>query len=250
MKSHDKFVGCVLAATLALVTAIPLLSPAFAKDAEQSAKAVDFSSDTVGGEPKMFAPVVGHWMITADQDKRVFTVDGSKWKEGQASAGLADKARALYGDRYAEFLDNVKKYSYFPLAVYKDLDDFKAGEISVRFKPVAGRIDQGAGIVFNLKPNGDYLVIRANALENNLVLFKYEHGKRSPVKWIRNTPTSTRQWHDLKVAVSGNTVKGYLDGKPYLEEQLASPTSGKIGLWSKADSVVQFSDFRVKPDNS
>jgi hypothetical protein len=211
---------------------------------------VDFSGDTVGAEPKAFAPVVGHWLINEDDGKKVLTVDGSKWKEGQASAGIAEKARALYGERYAEFLDNVKKYAYFPLAVYRDCDDFKGGEISVRFKPIAGRIDQGAGIVFNLKPNGDYLVVRANALENNLVLFKYEHGKRSPVKWVRNTPTQTRQWHDLKVSVQGTNVKGYLDGKLYLEESLKAPLAGKVGVWSKADSVVHFTDYRVQPEKS
>lgn len=250
MKPHNKLLNSVLVATLVFGAVFQSSSPVLAKEGEKSDVVVDFAGDTVGGDPKAFAPVVGHWMISADQDKKVFTVDGSKWKEGQASASLADKARALYGDRYAEFLDNVKKYSYFPLAVYKGLDDFKGGEISVRFKPTAGRIDQAGGIVFNLKPNGDYLVVRANALENNLVLFKYEHGKRSSVKWIRNTPTSTRQWHDLKIVIQGTSLKGYLDGKLYLEDQLKATPSGKIGLWSKADSVVHFADFSVASEKS
>ena len=251
MNLRKRFEAYVVAASLfALAGQMTTVVSVYAKDADKSNSVVDFSNDTVGGEPKAFAPVVGHWSITSEQDKKAFTVDGSKWKEGQPSAGLADQARALYGERYAEFLDNVKKYSYFPLAVFKDTDDFKAGELSVRFKPIAGHIDQGAGIVFNLQQNGDYLVIRANALENNLVLFKYEHGKRSPVKWIRNTPTSTKQWHDLKIVIDGSTVKGYLDGKLYLEDQLKTPVSGKIGLWSKADSVVHFVDFKVKPVKS
>ena len=127
---------------------------------------------------------------------------------------MADKARAIYGERYAEFLDNVRAYAP-PFAVFKELQDFKEGEISLRFKPIAGRIDQAAGILFNLKPNGDYLIVRANALENNLVLFQYVRGKRSSLKWIRNTPTSTQKWHDLKLEVSGTSVKGYLDGKLY-----------------------------------
>lgn len=246
MKINYKRTTWLLAVTAAVLHQTTV--PAFCKDAGAGEKAADLSSDTVGGEPKQFAPVVGHWLVTDDAGKKVVTVDGSKWTQGQASAGIADKARALYGERYAEFLDNVKKYAYFPLAVYKDLDDFKAGEISFRFKPLAGRIDQGAGIAFNLKPNGDYLIVRANALENNLVLFKYEHGKRSPVKWIRNTPTATKKWHDLKVVIHEKDVKGYLDGKMYLEDQLKAPVSGKIGLWSKADSVVEFSDFKVKPE--
>ena len=86
--------------------------------------------------------------------------------------------------------------------------DFRDGEISVRFEGISGRIDQGAGILFNLKPNGDYLTVRANPLENNLVLWKFEKGKRSSVKWIRNTPTPTRQWHDLKVRIAGHQGRG------------------------------------------
>jgi hypothetical protein len=116
----------------------------------------------------------------------------------------------------------------------------------MRFQGLSGRIDQGAGILFNLKPNGDYLTIRANCLENNLVLWKFEKGKRSSVKWVRNTPTATKQWHELKVRVSGSKVEGYLDGKLYLEDTLARPVSGRIGLWSKADSHMYFSDYTVR----
>ena len=150
---------------------------------------IDFSDETVGAEPKSFVSVVGVWRIEAEGNNKVLAVDGRQWKEGQTSAGIADKARALYGDRYAEFLDRVQAYAYFPYIVAKDVTDFRDGEISVRFEGISGRIDQGAGILFNLKPNGDYLTIRANPLENNLVLWKFEKGKRSSVTWIRNTPT-------------------------------------------------------------
>jgi hypothetical protein len=237
-------------------TAILCLSAVFIihtqlKAAEDKTKskemADDFSSETVGAEPASFVPAVGNWLIGNDGNNKVLVVDGRKWSEGQAAAGLADKARAIYGERYAEFLDNVKAYAYFPFAVFKDLQDFKEGEISLRFKPIAGRIDQAAGILFNLKPNGDYLIVRANALENNLVLFQYVRGKRSSVKWIRNTPTATQKWHDLKVEVSGTSVRGYLDGKLYLDHTLPSPVSGRVGVWSKADSFVYFDDFQVRP---
>jgi hypothetical protein len=206
---------------------------------------IDFSSETVGAEPTSFLSVVGVWRIEADGDNKVLVVDGRQWKEGQASAGLADKARALYGERYAEFLDRVQAYAYFPYAIVKDVDDFRNGEISVRFEGISGRIDQGAGILFNLKPNGDYLTVRANPLENNLVLWKFEKGKRSSVKWIRNTPTATRQWHDLKVRIADTKVEGYLDGKLYLEHVLSEPVTGRIGLWSKADSHMYFNNYTV-----
>src|SRR5215472_6023768 len=210
-------------------------------------KTFDFSSETVGAEPKTMTPVVGVWVVAQDGENKVLMVDGSRWKQGQPAANLADKARALYGDRYAEFLDNVQSFAYFPYAVAKEIDDFREGEIRMRFKPMAGRIDQGAGILFNLKRNGDYLIVRANALENNLVLFQFVNGKRSPVKWIRNTPTATKQWHTLKVRVTGKRVEGFLDDKLLLEHELAEAVSGKVGAWSKADSVMYMDDYVVSP---
>jgi ABC-2 type transport system permease protein len=224
------------------VSTVALLLPAFADVVK-----VDFANETVGAEPKALVPVVGIWRIENDGSKKLLAVDGRQWKEGQSSAGIADKARALYGERYAEFLDRVQAYAYYPYVVAKDVEDFKNGEIAVRFEGLSGRIDQGAGILFNLKPNGDYLAIRANCLENNLVLWKFEKGRRSQVKWIRNTPTASHQWHDLKLRIAGNKVEGYLDGKLYLEHTLPEPVSGRIGLWSKADSYMRFDDFAATP---
>jgi len=208
---------------------------------------IDLSNDTVGAEPTSLVSVVGIWRIENEGGKKVLAVDGRQWKEGQSSAGIADKARALYGERYAEFLDRVQAYAYYPYTVAKDLPDFKNGEITVRFEGISGRIDQGAGILFNLKPNGDYLTIRANCLENNLVLWKFEKGKRSSVKWVRDTPTPSRQWHELKVRIDGAKVEGWLDGKRYLEHTLPEPVAGRIGLWSKADSHVYFEGFTATP---
>ena len=213
--------------------------------AAQQPMKIEFANDTVGAEPKSFGSVVGIWRIENEGGNRVLAVDGRQWKEGQASTGIADKARALYGERYAEFLDRVQAYAYFPYTVAQDVQDFRNGDITVRFEGISGRIDQGAGILFNLKPNGDYLTVRANCLENNLVLWKFEKGKRSSVKWIRDTPTASKQWHELKVRIAGATVEGYLDGKRYLEHTLPEPVSGRIGLWSKADSHVYFDDFTV-----
>ena len=206
-----------------------------------------FDSETVGAEPKAFAAAVGNWVVVDDGGNKRLSVNGAKWAQGQPSAGLADKARALYGERYAEFLDNVQSYAYFPIAVMNDAADFKEGTITVRFKGVAGRIDQAAGILFNVQPNGDYLTLRANCLEDNLVLFKYEKGSRSSVEWVRNTPTPTGPWHSLKVAVEARGVKGYLDGKQYLTHALAAPVTGRVGIWSKADSVVYIDDLSVRP---
>jgi hypothetical protein len=236
----SKSIGAIAISALGLAL---LSQPA---TAEQPTK-VDFSSETVGAEPKSLVAVVGIWRIESEAGKNVMAVDGRQWKEGQSSAGVADKARALYGERYAEFLDRVQAYAYYPYAVAKDVQDFRGGEITVRFEGLSGRIDQGAGILFNLKSNGDYLTLRANCLENNLVLWKFEKGKRSSVSWVRNASAASKQWHDLKVRITGTKVEGYLDGKPYLQHTLSEPVSGRIGLWSKADSYMHFSDYTVTP---
>ena len=205
----------------------------------------DFSKETVGAPPKTFTPAVGNWIIGNDNNNTVLVVDGRKWKRGVASAGIADKAKALYGERYAEFLDNVTAYAYFPFAVANNVDNFENGEITVRFKAVAGRIDQGAGILFDLKANGDYYAIRANPLEHNLVLWRYKHGKRSSVSWVRNVRTPSHKWHDLTLNVQGTLIKGSVNGKLYLTYHLPDSVSGKVGLWTKADSVVYFDDYKV-----
>ncbi len=231
-------------------TASPAAAPATPVVSAGSAAGVvsfDFSAETVGAPPQAFVPVVGNWLIGDENGNRVLVVDGRTWRQGQTAAGLADRAHSLYGDRYAEFLDNVQSFAYFPYAVATGVDDFRDGEISIRFKGIDGRIDQAMGILFDVKPNGDYLTVRANPLEDNLVLWSFIHGKRASVKWIRNTPTPTRQWHDLKVVIKGTAVEGYLNGKLYLSHTLARPVSGRVGLWSKADSVVYVDDVVVRP---
>ncbi len=206
-----------------------------------------FDAETVGAEPRSLTATVGNWVIVDEGGNKRLSVNGTQWAQGQPSAGLADKARALYGERYAEFLDNVQAYAFFPIAVMNEVADFTDGTITVRFKGVAGRLDQAAGILFDVKPNGDYLTLRANPLEDNLVLFKYARGKRSSVEWVRNTPTPSGQWHELRLSVAGGKVEGWVNGKRVLTHDLGRPVSGRIGLWSKADSVVYFDDFSVAP---
>jgi hypothetical protein len=208
----------------------------------------DFSTETVGAMPTTFAAAVGNWSIGIDDGNKVLLVDGRKWSRGQASTGLADKARALYGDRYAEFLDNVQAYAYFPFAVDQQVDNFTNGKITMRFKAIAGRIDQGAGILFDLKPNGDYYAIRANPLENNLVLWRFKHGQRSSVNWVRNVVTPTRKWHDLVMTIQGKQLTASVNGKQYMKYTLPAVVAGKVGVWTKADSVVYFDDYTVIGD--
>jgi hypothetical protein len=208
--------------------------------------AVDVSKEQVGGESSKFLGVVGNWVVVDDGGKVVMAVDGRQWQKGQPAGGLAEKARTIYGARHEEFIDNVKAFAYFPYAVVKDVDDFHDGDISVRFKLVAGQLDQCAGILFNLKPNGDYLAVRFNGKENNVVLWTFNQGKRSFVKkGSEDVPLAMNQWHSLQISVHGTSLQASLNGKRLLDYTLAEPVSGKVGLWSKTDSVSYFDDFTV-----
>jgi hypothetical protein len=198
--------------------------------------------------PSHFIAIVGDWTTAKDDaGKSVLQVDGRQWIKGQPSAGLAAKARTIYGARHEEFIDGVKAYAYFPYAVAKDVDDFRDGEISIRFRLLAGQLDSCAGILFNLKPNGDYLTVRFNGKEDNLVLWTFKSGKRSFVKkGAHDVPIKMREWHRMKIVVSGTQLRGFLDDELLLEYTLAEPVSGKVGVWSKTDSVSQFDAYEVR----
>jgi hypothetical protein len=209
---------------------------------------VDLSGEKEGTEPTRFLPVVGDWTIATDGGQKVLVVDGRQWKRGQPAGGLADKARAIYGARHEEFIDNVKAFAYFPYAVAAGVEDFHDGEIALRFKLLGGALDSCAGILFNLKSNGDYLAVRFNGKEDNLVLWTFDKGKRSFVKKaMKDVHIPFGEWHTMKIAVHGTQLTGYLDGEHILDHTLPAPVSGKVGVWSKTDSVSEFGDYAVAP---
>jgi hypothetical protein len=205
-----------------------------------------FDGDTVGASASSFEGIVGAWYVGEADGKKGLMVDGTRWRQGTPSANLADQAKRLYGDRYAEFLDGVKAFAFFPLAVWKGEC---AGDrhFSVRFYPIAGRIDQGAGVAFDIGTDGSYYGFRANALEDNMLFFKVVKGKRSILQTIRGVSTSTRTWHTLTGTIAGKQLTVGLDGKERFKRTLDSVPTGRCGLWSKADSKVLFDDFEARP---
>ena len=209
---------------------------------------ITFAKEAAGREPKSFLPMVGSWIVTREAGKNVLFIDGRVWKRGQPAGGLADKAREIYGARNEEFIESIKAFAYFPIAVAKPIENFENGEISVRFQMVGGTLDRCAGILFNVKPNGDYLTVRFNGTEDNVVLWTFNNGTRRFVKrGTENVPLELGTWHTLKIAVHGTQLQGFLDGTLLLEHTLAEPISGKVGVWSKTDSMVEFDDFTVTP---
>jgi ornithine cyclodeaminase/alanine dehydrogenase-like protein (mu-crystallin family) len=131
----------------------------------------------------------------------------------------------------------------FPWCVRKDVS-LGDGYVEVKFKPIRGRQDQAGGGVWRWKDGDNYYIARANALENNVSLYYTLAGRRNTIKYV-DAPVPANRWHTLRVEFSGKRIKVVLNGKAYIEEQDERISgAGAVGVWTKADSVTAFDDFR------
>jgi hypothetical protein len=113
-------------------------------------------------------------------------------------------------------------------------------DISVRFKAVAGKLDQGGGLVWRYSDANNYYLARMNPLEDNFRVYKVEGGKRTQFA-TADVKVPTGSWYALRVVQAGDSIKCYLDGKLYLDVHDSTFTKpGKIGLWTKADAQTRF----------
>ncbi|HUA60540.1 MAG TPA: hypothetical protein VML19_17385 [Verrucomicrobiae bacterium] len=259
-------IGTALGAGIACVAAL-----AIAADLK-----VDLSKETVGKAPAIFEPIVGTWTVAQDGGEKVIFLDGRPWVAAQDNPTklLVQSARKLYGTSNEELMDNAKQFAHYPVALLKGVDNFTNGSISVKFKTISGDADRCSGILFNVKPNGEWLCIRYNDTENNVGLWEFHNGIRRNVRFSdRNKPfmLDRAAWHELKMTVDGADFKAYLDGTVALEYTLGAepvagkrgapnpdlfpannpvlrpPVQGRIGLWSKTDSTSEFKDYVVSP---
>ncbi len=125
-----------------------------------------------------------------------------------------------------------------PSGPYSDVD------VTVKFKPMSGREDASGGVVFRFN-DGKYYVVRANALEDNFRLYSYERGRRQ-IATARVKPPALGQWHAVRMVALGDHVQAWLDGQLLLDHRDARFRSGRVGLWTKADSVTAFDDLIIR----
>jgi hypothetical protein len=251
------------------IAALVLVTPLLAADVK-----VDLSKEVVGRPPATFEPMVGTWVVAQDGADKVIMVDGRPWvaSKDNPTKLLIESARRLYGTSNEELMDNAKQFAYFPVAVLRGLDNFTNGRISMKFKTVAGDADRASGILFNVKPNGDWLAVRYNDTENNVALWEFHNGMRRNMKFNRDKKfmLDRAAWHELKLTIDGADLKTWLDGEIAMEYTLGSmpgpgrnnappnpdlipannpvlrpPVAGKVGLWAKTDSTSYFKDYVV-----
>ena len=190
------------------------------------AQAVNFDSDAAGAAPKgwtltMTGRGVPKWTVERDD---------SAPSKGQV---LKQSGTATY-----------------PLAL-KDGTSIKDGFVEVNFKAISGSEDRAGGIVWRARDANNYYVVRANALEDNVVLYKTVNGVRSSLDIVGrrggygvNTTVAANQWHTLRVEFAGTRFKVIFNGKALFEvEDATFAEPGMVGLWTKADSVTVFNAF-------
>ena len=238
---------------------------------------VDLSKETIGRPPVTFEPMVGTWVVAQDGADKVIMVDGRPWvaSKDNPTRLLIESARKLYGTSNEELMDNAKQFAYFPVAVLRSVANFTNGTISVKFKTIAGDADRASGILFNVKPNGDWLAVRYNDTENNVALWEFHHGMRRNMRFsdrARKFMLDRAAWHELKLTIDGADLRTWLDGELALEYTLGStpgpgrnnappnqdlipannavlrpPVMGQIGVWAKTDTTSYFKDYAVNP---
>ena len=188
-------------------------------------QAYNFDSDKVGEIPSGFHSArtgqgkEGKWAVTADA-----SAPSKPNVVAQASRDRTDYR--------------------FPLLI-ADQGSFKNLEISVKFKAVEGEVDRAGGLVFRLKDANNYYIVRANALEDNYRLYHVVNGSRRQFAGA-NLKVTSGEWHEIKVECVGNKIVCYYDGVKKIEATDDTfRDAGKIGLWTKADSVTYFDDLKV-----
>ncbi len=217
------------------IFSLALLSTLIAVAAFAQMKRVDFNEDRIGQPPGNFSLA-----LTGRGRPGVWTV-------------TKDKSAPNQGNVLAQTDEDDTSYR-FPLCIFDGLTA-KDVDISVKFKTIKGKRDQAGGIVWRYKDADNYYIVRANALENNVVLYKVENGRRTdlPLKgegrtYGKKTTVPSGQWSTLRVVATGNLFEVYFNGqKLFRVEDGTFKEAGKVGLWTKADSVTYFDDFTVTP---
>ena len=165
------------------------------------------------------------------------------WTTGQTGSGQAQWT--VVADATAPSKPNVLKQSgtaTYPVCI-RDGTSIRDGFVEVKFKPVSGKVDQAGGVLWRAKDVNNYYVARANALEDNVTIYHTVNGRRTEKKRT-DMKVAPNQWHTLRVEFQGSHFSVVLDGQKAIDwDDDTFKDAGKIGVWTKADSVTLFDDF-------
>jgi hypothetical protein len=167
----------------------------------------------------------------------------SGWTATQTGTGHA--TWAVVADETAPSKPNVLKQSgqaTYPVCL-KDDTSVRDGFVEVKFKALSGREDQAGGLIWRAKDANNYYIARANALEDNVTIYHTINGRRTEKKRTK-MKVAPNQWHTLRVDFQGSHFTVMLNGQKALDwDDETFKDAGKVGVWTKADSVTVFDDF-------
>jgi hypothetical protein len=165
--------------------------------------------------------------------------EGSVWK-----VTADDTAPSKTGFVLAQTAESPE--AVFNLCVAQDTS-YKDLELSVAFKAVRGKEDQGGGVVWRYQDADNYYICRMNPLESNFRVYKVVGGSRKTLQSKESVKVPAGEWHTIKIKQAGDQIECYLDDKKYLEAKDSTfDKAGKVGLWSKADAQSYFDSFTAQ----
>jgi hypothetical protein len=123
--------------------------------------------------------------------------------------------------------------------------DFFDVDVTVEFRPISGKIDASGGLVFHAQDGANYYVVRANSLEDNYRLYATVAGSRNQIASTKIDAPEVGKWHTMRVVAVGDHIQAYLNGELLIDRHDSSFASGRVGLWTKADAVTEFANFKV-----
>jgi hypothetical protein len=124
--------------------------------------------------------------------------------------------------------------------------EISAVDVTVDFRPVSGKIDASGGIVFRAQDGANYYIVRANSLEDNFRLYATVAGSREQIASTSVEAPEIEKWHALRVVAVGDNIQAYLNGKLLIDHHDSRFASGRVGLWTKADAVTEFANFKAR----
>lgn len=183
------------------------------------------------------------WADSVNFDDATLGAPPSGWTA--TKTGQGEEKWTIEKEDTAPTPPNVLKQSgeaTYPVCLKEDTS-LKDGFVEVKFKPVSGREDQAGGVLWRAKDSDNYYIARANALEDNVTIYHTIQGRRVSFKSVNHTVKSG-VWHTLRVDFQGNRFTVTFDGEKVIEASDDSfSDAGKVGVWTKADSVTLFDDF-------
>jgi len=165
--------------------------------------------------------------------------------QGSPARWMVVSDSSAVGGRAIEQTTTDKTDYRFPLAIYRPFAAVNV-EVVLRFKPVAGTVDQAGGIVIRLSSPDDYYVVRANALEDNVRFYRVVKGRREQLAGA-DTTVSANAWHALGLRAEGDKFTIMFDGKTlYTASDRTFTGAGRVALWTKADRVTHLESIAIR----